>query len=634
MGGVDMTSLFHLQTQYLDTNNTTVSEEITALPWSKTITFKTSCKPSLNVKFSKKENIPNQKSYSVGFSGDIQFELKQTESSKGYNVPLLTKADQNQDVEVIKFKIAFNTEQQARDAVLSVPFLKYNKHFALSYTIDDSSVEAYAKLWRRINKKWIDDIRFFHKRCTPTTGYIPDYPLGYTDGCGNKIRFPVGVAVWPNAKNEWNKNGIIADFSDNTYSPYITWEELSDIIDFGGTVYYHNVDEDKYSKENFTEILKGMAEDRFVTYSKIGRFMKVLALPDGNPNYLLAADNNTNIVMTRSYAGEPKIYLDNLQSLYKKRISTGGNDMSYDQILAEIGSQVNSTNPYWLSFTTHGADQATIKFFEDIDKLYGSNGDDNIWFATFDEVYEYVTMRNGLRIQENVIGNVVEYEVAVPVDETFYYKELSFMASQGVTSVIPVSDNIVGLSNNTAQSGELININFNKRYLTLAEKYTALFESCRSIQIKEDAEYFLSFLLPFISQPYKDRLEFALKRSMEILDVLVNDGDSEVYNKQIQIAFNTKNAPTYYKIWEGDGSGDNIEWKTYNAEEYSFEITPQFGAKKINVQLKDDFSESKISTLVINYKEVPENGIFSKWGIQEYMKKYDGYTWKKQITIK
>ena len=42
------------------------------------------------------------------------------------------------------------------------PVLKYNKKFIFTYTADDGPVGAYGKVWSAVNKKWVDDEKYYH----------------------------------------------------------------------------------------------------------------------------------------------------------------------------------------------------------------------------------------------------------------------------------------------------------------------------------------------------------------------------------------------------------------------------------------------------------------------------------------
>lgn len=544
-GGKDMLLLFNMKVSYLDSNNAVTTENILSLPWSKKVCFRYQVKASLAVTFESLPDIPEKESYNVGYRGDITYDTRYVESGTNSGKSVLNRSPAGGETcEVLRFNVVFDTPSQAAQAGLLIPYLKYNKHFILTYTVDDAAVGAYSKLWRRVNKKWIDKEEFFHKRSVPSSGAIPAYTLCYTDGCGNERRFPVGAAIWPNARNEWHPEGYMADYSASTYLPYLTWEEVSDILDFGGSVYYHNVDEGRYDPDNYIRIMAGLEEDKEKTYRKTGRYMKTMALPDGNRHYLTAFEKKEDIVMVRAFESEAKIYPDKVTSLYKKRISTGGNGMTKEEILDIIKSQAESAEPYWLSFTEHRPDESSIRFFERLYEDYGKPGKDNIWVATLDEVYEYVTMRNSLRINKTVTDSTAEFEVVVPVKEDYYYKELSFLVKQGgVKGVHAVSGNVSSLSHTYVQGEELININFDGNRLERAGKYTSLYESTLDVADKEDALYFVSLLSPSLAQTYLARIENVYKYPVELTGVVVNEGDNIVYNKIIDLKFFVKNTP-------------------------------------------------------------------------------------------
>ena len=267
--------------------------------------------------------------------------------------------------EIIEFSIALPSGVSADSVNLSFAPLKYDKHFAFTYTADDSVEGAYARIWRRINQKWIDDSEFFHLGNTPTTGYTPEYPLVYTDGCGNDRRFGFSVALWPTWGNEYNPDGLIKDTSTN--SIYITWDELDLIKDWGVSMLYHNVDERIYDKMKPDEIKKGFVADYEKTLSKINRRMKIMGLPDGNSAYVTAADESPIVDFYRSSLHHlEKIYLKSTGSLYKKRTYGGTNSSANDVKLAELAEQHISDNPYWVGITSHRVDLTRIELLETV----------------------------------------------------------------------------------------------------------------------------------------------------------------------------------------------------------------------------------------------------------------------------
>lgn len=88
-----------------------------------------------------------------------------------------------------------------------------------------------------------------------------------------------------------------------------------------------------------------------------------------------------------------------------------------------------------------------IELLETIYSLYGKGGDDSLWVASWDEVYEYIQMRLNSIVKKVVSDNTVTWKILVPFSKNYYFKDLSFLIS-GTTSVdaFTVSDKIFGYS--------------------------------------------------------------------------------------------------------------------------------------------------------------------------------------------
>lgn len=630
-GGDDLLSIFNLTAFYMNSNLEMVSSPVTSLPWTITenIPISLPVEARLDISFSAKDVILSSEFYNVGFSSDISY--KNTPSFLPPSSFTYTKAEE-ENYETLSFLIPFNTPEEADNALLTIPNLKYNKHFLYSYTADDAVVGAYARLWRRINKKWIDDIEFFHKQCTKSTGYYPDNTLGMTDGCGNERRFPVGVAIWPNIYSSYMPDGIMYDSSSSIYLPYITWDEMESIVDFGGAAFYHNVDEQRYDKTNPSEIADGMEDDRVKTLAKLNRDMKILAQPDGNASYLEAAGIFNKISMIRSDHHTSKIYVNSLTSLSDRYLYSGFTEDRDGQI-EEMESQSSSDNPYWISFSTHRVDTTVISLFEKINDLYGKDGKDNLWFATIEEVYEYATMRENAVIEKEVIGSNAVFTVTVPKYDNFYYKDLSFIID-GVNSKYQsqsVSDNIIGIFSNVDDGKLLINVNFNAHYPDLAEKYTSIYEKSFLEEDKNDALYFTSFLSEEKAAQFLERLNNA-ENGIRLHSMVINGGSKYTYSHDISINLEYDNIPTEYKIWEKDEQKDDKPWHTFTSDTIKFHLSDGFGTKRINAALRNQINESKTVSSSIEIKELGENTIL-KEDLNSYIEKYNGYTHSTSITI-
>ena len=504
--------------------------------------------------------------------------------------------------EIIEFSVALPSGVSADDVNLTIAPLKYDKHFAFTYTADDSVEGAYARIWRRINQKWIDDTEFFHLGNTPTTGYIPEYPLVYTDGCGNDRRFGFSIALWPTWGNEYNPDGLIKDSSTN--SIYITWNELDLIKDWGVSMLYHNVDERVYDKNNADDIEKGFVADYNKVLEKINRRMKIMGLPDGNAAYVTAADKSPLIDFYRSSLHHLEfIYLKSTGSLFKKRTYGGTNSSVNDVKLEELASQHTSDNPYWVGITTHRVDLSRIELLETIYSLYGKGGDDSLWVASWDEVYEYIQMRLNSIVKKVVSDDTVTWKILVPFSKNYYFKDLSFLVS-GITSVdaLTVSDKIFGYSYAAHGSGMLVNVNFNELLLDCAEKYTSKFESTLSEDDKTDA-YFVNQLKDTLKAPFVARLS-ANETAPVLNSILINDGVTVTYDQLVSITLNMTGGLTHYKVGEtADLSG--ASWIVGTSKTFSYQLSSGYASKTVYVQVKNSFGESEVKSSSILYSERP-----------------------------
>ena len=505
--------------------------------------------------------------------------------------------------EIIEFSVALPSGVSADDVNLTIAPLKYDKHFAFTYTADDSVEGAYARIWRRINQKWIDDTEFFHLGNTPTTGYIPEYPLVYTDGCGNDRRFGFSIALWPTWGNEYNPDGLIKDSSTN--SIYITWNELDLIKDWGVSMLYHNVDERVYDKNNADDIEKGFVADYNKVLEKINRRMKIMGLPDGNAAYVTAADKSPLIDFYRSSLHHLEfIYLKSTGSLFKKRTYGGTNSSVNDVKLEELASQHTSDNPYWVGITTHRMDLSRIELLETIYSLYGKGGDDSLWVASWDEVYEYIQMRLNSIVKKVVSDDTVTWKILVPFSKNYYFKDLSFLVS-GITSVdaLTVSDKIFGYSYAAHGSGMLVNVNFNELLLDCAEKYTSKFESTLSEDDKTDAYYFVNQLKDTLKAPFVARLS-ANETAPVLNSILINDGVTVTYDQLVSITLNMTGGLTHYKVGEtADLSG--ASWIVGTSKTFSYQLSSGYASKTVYVQVKNSFGESEVKSSSILYSERP-----------------------------
>jgi|GEM_PF-1783252 len=405
-------------------------------------------------------------------------------------------------------EIDCTTEASAEALALSIPTLKFNKDILFSVTLDDSNTSAYCVAHQAINNKEISagEQGFMHAN-QYLAGDLPNthssnigYPLTFTDGCGKDRRFAIDCAVWPNCKNTNGVNMMdtsnpVDKTANNQYrfmSPYLQWVDIKEMIKFGSSFSQHNVNENVWDKNVATSVLQGFAEDNVIAVARTGRGMKICTQPDGNDTYTDAfmLDDSKMLDFSAKYS----TYIAKSNSeLYKLKVYRAFPDpvTDYETTMQTEIAKAEETR-IWLHIGQHRVTSVFVDFIEWVYEKYGKKGADNIWFATPDEIYEYFYMRNNTQIVKTINGTKATFTLYIPSGQYFYYPELSLCTNNTNISTVTVSDNIIGLSVNTAKS--MININLNEALSSLAEEMTTRYETSTAKTDKEDADYFVEQL--------------------------------------------------------------------------------------------------------------------------------------------
>ncbi len=404
------------------------------------------------------------------------------------------------------------------------PPLKYNKKFVYSYTFDDCTVMAYGKAFCMINKKWVDDWKFYHVGQQKTTGAIPAKTLGYTDGCGGERRFALGVAIWPDSRNSQ-----IDDFMKPTnkdidkYYPHLVWKDAIPLIDFGCELYFHDVNTTDHG-DDVLGILNGMKVAQAITKNMLGRKMKVMARPGGNNLYCAAAREYDDIVMmavenNTDIGPAVNITFDNDEvelkkiSQYRRFVES---TPTVDQLWPDLNTAALAGNYAWKHDFSHGPEnfQYILDLFEKLNDEFGKDGLDIVWFATLDEVYEYNYLRRNCIIEKSISDNVLTLKFSCPSsdfpDELMFHRDFSIILKGVVplsTANISTGKNVYGLSLARQNTDYwMINIDCNKSLLDKAERYTSVYEKEQSVSAKEDALYFVNQLREDLRKPFENRI--------------------------------------------------------------------------------------------------------------------------------
>jgi len=298
------------------------------------------------------------------------------------------------------------------DFRISPSKLKYNKDFAYSLTLDDGLSDAYHYAYFLLNGGY--------NNANQTI-----YPgLYYTDGCGNLIPFRAGIS-W------YSVNDEDLDLHDGSISLFMTWLQLSEVYSNGWDVFNHGYS----SIYNEPGINYGYEVSENVQYvkNKTGIDLHHFVVPSNDNNYFEPAFSNGMKAIYGAFdefqgfdSGievDAEIDLNNFR-LYRRLISDDRVDS--DNILDFInGIDVltnNGENHVWCNEFTHsvGEEQtgASLLFplfsyyMQELERLYGRLGKDNMWMAPLQEVYEYLIVRDNAEIAWLREGN----EITVYID--------------------------------------------------------------------------------------------------------------------------------------------------------------------------------------------------------------------------
>ena len=364
--------------------------------------------------------------------------------------------------------------------------LKYGKTFAYSWVFDDGLVEGYRNAFRYLNGGIVD---------IESTSSI--YPGLYsTDGAGNDIPFRASYAWYD------------GDLHYDTPS-YITYGELRDAYDAGWDVINHD---------------ESISDNNDIVKTKLGisKNMSQYALPNGDQSYIDPAFADPNIMSVMSQAtsflvGGNTVNLPNGANpvdvnpiiasptglsdylMYRNLISSpsGPNpdivpDEDYYADADNTYSLSTTGKNYWRQSFTHrvynGVGNSNFhwaKFKAFVDHLassYGKNGNDTVWVAGQQEVYEYLLANQKTVVSSDLVGSTLTITLnTTDVPEALRRKALSLRVTADATiSSITYADGEFTHTSHNTTSG-LINLDWGEHYavnlvsqtndaVTLAEK--------------------------------------------------------------------------------------------------------------------------------------------------------------------
>jgi hypothetical protein len=343
--------------------------------------------------------------------------------------------------------------------------LKYNKHLAFSFTLDDGYRSAYLTAYPLLNgghisgpspDEWNND-----------EGGDGSYSKGlfYSDGCHHNIPFKIAEAI--NAGN-------IGDKPANR--GHLSWPEVKTLYNGGWDILNHGY---HHATKHGTDFNYEVQQNIVTTKQEMGFTMTQFVVPGGesDPGYehdyeRSAIKYGNNAVASIKGAG-PVIYVDlpvNLTAMIYARdfLQSVGDDNNNtaNRSLKLLDSLMKVPKPVWYNQFSHGTGNSNLwglslrfpefkYYMTSIANKYGVAGNDNIWMAPWQEVYEYIWLRDHIKLSTTKKGKQVVVKIEAPdLPEGFRHKAISLVVKTTTDFTVVASKSDVKVSRNN----QLINL--------------------------------------------------------------------------------------------------------------------------------------------------------------------------------
>ena len=382
--------------------------------------------------------------------------------------------------------------------------LKYNKNFALSYTLDDGAKETYTHAYKFLTGDVVDG-----------TDYDPLY---YTDGCGNNINFTMSSAIFSLS----NDQTVDVHDPDNGYAELnITWPEIVEMYQGGWGIFNHGLTTAS-SGDIYYLIGRNHSYIKYKTQDATtgGINSSIFVNPNGEETFSSPAFYHGYNAAYRQYSygvDYLNVYststITDLDSLKMGRRELSG-ATSIAIIADDLNSAANASTFPWSSTFNHsvtggnGYSFGVFKLYlQYIADTYGKDGLDNIWFTSEEDVLDYVIARDEITINQQIVGNkiLLTFSGDVPVDLRNYALSLSVVSTGTDTiSDITIEGDSYSTYSTLNKPEALINLEWDGADFPTALETATLYV--------DSAEYTQSQNLAYIAMDYVNILEASAEK--------------------------------------------------------------------------------------------------------------------------
>lgn len=335
-------------------------------------------------------------------------------------------------------QISFKIKSKSADKIEILPsYLKFNKHLAYSFTLDDGYRSAYLTAFPLLNGGKISAPAISEWKNDQGGDGTDSKGLLYSDGFGNKIPFKLGLAI---------NGGAIGNLPANR--GHLSWPEVKEMYNAGWDILNHGF---HHATKRGINFLTEVTENTTSIKQNLGFTMSQFVVPGGesDPGYQLKYERDAlanGSFSVASYVGsgpvinvKEKVNLDKM--IYARTFIQSSKDTigfkTMDRFLRIFDSIAKLPNPVWYNEFTHGVGNGNLwnlsmrfpdfkYYMTAIANKYGSKGDDSIWMAPWQEVYEYIWLRDRIKVNYQQKDKEIEVTIVLPeIPETFRYHDIS-----------------------------------------------------------------------------------------------------------------------------------------------------------------------------------------------------------------
>lgn len=417
-------------------------------------------------------------------------------------------------------EIIINFSEPPTNLQINKTPLKYNKNFAYSFTMDDGLSSSY-------------NIAFPILQGTLQNGGIFTTGLTYTDSCGNDLNFRFGLSVFST-----NTNGSDIHI-DTPY--YLTWNNMTELLDFDWDIYNHGY-RSSITGTSYTEYYNEVKDNFDNILSKTDYKCYHFVIPNGVMDYIEPAWDYGVLSMCAGIIGftwsgithnvsSTGLDIHNDMNLYQYVMNkdfifslSGSTDID-TTIVNYIDNLANSSTGdtrMWGYQFTHNLDSpsgtsngninlATFNYlFYHIFNTYGKNGNDTVWVAPFQEIYDYLYVRDNTNVTYTIDGNSVTVKLnqLTSFDNLRRYQLSLNVTNDSANIQSIILDGYTNYSyNGTGTTNSLINLDWSYGIIILAEKYVRIAEQSQIQTDIDKAQYFVNKIhITDIKNQYQTRI--------------------------------------------------------------------------------------------------------------------------------